>query len=280
MNNRFFRALAIALALLLVCGVALAEVRTTANIWMREGPGLSYDQVTSYAAGKSLTYLGETSVDERGVAWYKVSDGKHTGWVSSKYTELRGEDAQITAAPTAQPTAEPTAQPTPAPTATLPALEVGQLFVEAVADDPDIEAAPTPAHEGVAELSPYYLENLVTAANEIGLVSYREVQSEAPFQYYDSALIIAGNQQVENIVVYGQGYALFGATVGMPLNQAVAYLTVAGLDYVESAEGATFEHRGTEMSGFVDANGHDSCINVRVDENDTVTMLDWSTYTG
>ena len=69
MKHRVFRILATALVLMLICGAALAEVVTTANVWMRTGPGLKYDQVTSLSEGKKLTYLGETSVDERGVAW-------------------------------------------------------------------------------------------------------------------------------------------------------------------------------------------------------------------
>ena len=84
MNKHWLRGLAAALVLALLGGTALAEVKTTGTVWMRSGPGLSYDQVSSLSEGKSLEYLGESSVDDRGVAWYKVSDGKNTGWVSSK----------------------------------------------------------------------------------------------------------------------------------------------------------------------------------------------------
>ncbi len=38
---------------------------------------------------KSLTYLNQSSTDDRGVAWYKVSYEGGTGWVSSKYTTLK-----------------------------------------------------------------------------------------------------------------------------------------------------------------------------------------------
>lgn len=290
MKIRATRILAAAMALLLICGVALAEVRTTANVWMRTGPGLKYEQVTSFAEGKKLTYLGETQMDDRPVAWYKVTDGKNTGWVSSKYSELIGEDA-VVAKPTPEveeedDEVEVEVTPTPEPTEKLPALEVGKLFMDAVSgndDDEDAddgEAAAQTATGETVELSAYYLENLVTAANEIGLVSYREVQSEVPYQYYDNSLIIAGNQLVENIVIYGEGYELFGVRVGMALNQAVACMTAAGLDYMASEDGATFEHRGTEMSLFTDADGHDSCINLNVDENNVITMIDWSSYTG
>ncbi|MBP5620821.1 MAG: hypothetical protein J6X44_02270, partial [Thermoguttaceae bacterium] len=66
----------------------------------------------------------------------------------------------------------------------------------------------------VVELSQYYRQDLVTAANEIGLISYRQVESEAPYQYYNDAVIVAGNQVVENIVVFGEGYEVYGVRVG------------------------------------------------------------------
>ena len=91
MKKNVLRCLVIALVLALLCGAALAEVRTTGNVWLRSGPGLGYEQITSFSKGKTLQYLGESSVDNRGVAWYKVSSGKYVGWVSSRYTELIGE---------------------------------------------------------------------------------------------------------------------------------------------------------------------------------------------
>ena len=66
-----------------------STVVTTASVNMRKGPGLDYDQVTSFSKGKSLTYLGESQKDARGVTWYKCSSGKNTGWVSSRYSKLK-----------------------------------------------------------------------------------------------------------------------------------------------------------------------------------------------
>ena len=79
MKHRALRIVAAVLALLFAWGMALAEVRTTASVNVRSGPGLSYDIVATYQENKSLTYLGESSTDDRGVVWYKVSDGKNTG---------------------------------------------------------------------------------------------------------------------------------------------------------------------------------------------------------
>ena len=154
MKKKLFRAIALALALMTACAMALADVRTTASVNLRSGPGKNYDIVTSFSAGKTLTYLGETKYDDRNppVAWYKVSSGKHTGWVSSTYAVLEDGKSQpaATAAPTAAPTPLPTAEPTPTPapafeflpTATsdgeaagLPALNAGSLFANGLSGE-------------------------------------------------------------------------------------------------------------------------------------------------
>lgn len=310
MKNRVIRIVAVSAALMLILGLALAEVRTTGDVWLRTGPGRDYDAISILSTGKTFDYLGESSVDERGVAWYKIIAGDKTGWVSSRYSELIGESTE--AEDEAEADEEAEATPTEAP-ASKDALLAGWLFggasgaepepeteaePEAVpepepeaepAPDAPVEAPPEAADETsvpakgparTVELSTYYLNNLVEAANEIGLISYRQVESEAPYQYYDNALILAGNRQVENIVVYGPGYEVYGVSVGMDVNAARACLNAAGLDYVESLNGVTYEHRSTEASLFTDPNGHDSCINVWVDENGAVTEIDWSTYTG
>ena len=280
MKKVLVKVFALALAMALLCGAALAEVRTTGNVWMRKGPGLSYDQVTSFSTGKTLTFLQETSEDDRGVIWYKVTDGKNTGWGSSRYTELVGETVEATEAPTVEPTATPVVEPTQQPEATeAPAFalpDAGLLFSNAETTEAPADAAPGET----VELSQFYQDELVVAANEIGLISYRQVESEAPYQYYNDSVIVAGNQYVENIVVYGAGYEVFGVSVGMNANAAMACLNAAGLDYVESEKGITYEHKGNERSAFVDENGHDSCINLWVSDDNVITEIDWSTYTG
>ncbi|MBR3274537.1 MAG: SH3 domain-containing protein [Clostridia bacterium] len=292
MKNSVIRVVAVTAALMLMQGFAQAEVKTTGDVWLRTGPGLDYESVAILKTGKTYEYLGESSVDERGVTWYRITVGDKTGWVSSRYSELIGEAAG--AGEAADEAAEPA--PTEAP-ASQSALDAGILFSQDDTEptpEPALEPTPEPAAEPApeeapapangptraVELSGYYLNNLVETANEIGLISYRQVESEAPYQYYDDSVIIAGNQQVENIVVYGGGYEIYGVSVGMNINAARACLNAAGLDYVESVNGVTYEHTATEASLFTDAKGHDSCINVWVDETGTVTEIDWSTYTG
>ena len=278
MKKHGLKAVGVALALMLMGGATMAEVRTTGDVWLRTGPGLNYDKAVSIGTGKSMEFLGESSVDDRGVTWYKVSFSGNTGWVSSRYSELIGEEAEGAAA---TPTPSPT--PSPAPDAGRSAREAGSLFIESLGDQTPVPTSTPmtdPSSGRVVEMSGYYMDDLVDSANEIGLISYRQVQSEVPFQYYNDAVIVAGNQRVENIVVFGPGYEVYGVSVGMTLNAARACLNAAGLDYVETANGIVYEHKATEASVFTDANGHDGCVNVWVDENDIVTEIDWSSYTG
>ncbi|MBR0410911.1 MAG: SH3 domain-containing protein [Eubacterium sp.] len=65
------------------------KVVTTGNVNLRWGPARYYDEYTSVRKGKSLTYLGKYSYDDRGVKWYKVSYNGYGVWVSSRYSKLK-----------------------------------------------------------------------------------------------------------------------------------------------------------------------------------------------
>lgn len=56
---------------------------------VRTGPGLGYTSVGTLYKGQSATYLGDTSYDSRGVAWYKIRWNGQARWVSSVYTWIR-----------------------------------------------------------------------------------------------------------------------------------------------------------------------------------------------
>ena len=56
--------------------------------FVRTGPGLGYSKIGVLYQGSSATYMGESSVDDRGVVWYKISWSGSSGWVSSRYTTL------------------------------------------------------------------------------------------------------------------------------------------------------------------------------------------------
>ena len=58
-------------------------VNTTGDVNIRTGPGLAYDTVGSVKKGSALDYLGDSSIDDRGIAWYRVDyKGKQNAWVS------------------------------------------------------------------------------------------------------------------------------------------------------------------------------------------------------
>lgn len=61
---------------------------TGASVNIRKGPSLDYSSTKVINAGETPLYLGETSMDERGVVWYKVNSDGTTGWISSRYGEL------------------------------------------------------------------------------------------------------------------------------------------------------------------------------------------------
>jgi len=265
MKHRILKIAAVALALML-CGAALAEVRTTANVWMRSEPNLQGQQITSFPENTSLEYLGETSVDERGVAWYKVSKGDRTGWVSSRYSELLDEQSVVVA------------------DATQPEIEE-QPAKEDEADEAEIPQPGsdwlTGAEPGdLVEVSGWYRESLLDAASALELTGFRfDANSEIPYQYFDDGLTLAGYDDVEYVGVTGPGWSLFGVALGMDAETAREKLALAGLDAADSFYGLNFEHRGGENSLFVDENGHDSCVTVDI-VDDAVAEIHWSTYTG
>ena len=55
--------------------------------YIRTGPGLDYKSIDVLHRGEDARYLHETSVDERGVVWYKVRWNGRDAWVSSMYTK-------------------------------------------------------------------------------------------------------------------------------------------------------------------------------------------------
>ena len=257
MKNRFFTILALALALMLLGGAALADVLTTGNVWMRSDPNREGDKITSIPEGVYLEYLAETRYDERPVAWYLVTDGEHIGWVSSMYSELIGEESIV------------------------------------VYDDDDGYDGYDDGDDGyddgddydggdAVEVSGYYHADLLSAAYALSLPEFRnEVNSEVPYQYFNDAVTLAGIQQVECISINGAGYAVYGVSVGTPVETAISLLSAAGLDMQGDASDncITFEHRAEDDSGFVDEYGHDSCIDLEIADG-AVAEIDWSSYTG
>ena len=55
------------------------------------GPGLDYKTLGVLHKGESAKYLNKTSVDDRGVVWYKITWNGRDAWVSSRYTRISGK---------------------------------------------------------------------------------------------------------------------------------------------------------------------------------------------
>lgn len=63
-------------------------VATDGDTNVRTGPGLGFSSLGVIAKGGGANYLNESSIDDRGVAWYKIDYYGTEAWVSSKYTTL------------------------------------------------------------------------------------------------------------------------------------------------------------------------------------------------
>ena len=61
------------------------QVKATAEVNLRQGPGLNYKASASVKKGTKLTYLNQSKTDSRGVNWHKVSYKGKALWISSRY---------------------------------------------------------------------------------------------------------------------------------------------------------------------------------------------------
>ena len=59
---------------------------TDGDSYLRNAPNLNGKILDTFQEGNSAQYLNASSVDERGVTWYRVSYNGKTGWVSARYT--------------------------------------------------------------------------------------------------------------------------------------------------------------------------------------------------
>ena len=223
MKKRIAILLALLLALTSVPALAAGQVHTTASVNLREGPGLGYAKVDAVKPGTTLEYLDETSTDERGVDWYLVAYGDLALWISSRYS-----------------------------------------YVEEAADVDDGNDAPV-GYDGeldedaVIEVSGWYLDDLIEVADALGATDFMEINSEIPNQYSNGSVVVAGDEIAEYFGIYGEGYSMFGVTVGMDIEEARQKLTEAGLTLYADSASVTFLHPADERS-LVDVDGYDSNI--------------------
>lgn len=64
--------------------------------YLRTAPNLNGSILSTLQDGQKAEYLNQTSTDDRGVVWYRVSLDGEKGWVSSRYTKLVGASASNT----------------------------------------------------------------------------------------------------------------------------------------------------------------------------------------
>lgn len=64
------------------------EVRTTASVNLRRGPGTGYSKIISVSKDREYDYAGVSSYDFRGVVWHKLEYKNGYAWVSSRYSDV------------------------------------------------------------------------------------------------------------------------------------------------------------------------------------------------
>ena len=261
------------------------RVTTTGDVNLRTGPGLGYGKVATVRKGSTLKYLGKTSTDSRGVKWYKVSYNGDAVWISSKFAKLKTTSSSSSSSSSSnEPKATPKPTTAPEPAATFPvsaagAPDLSSDTVPAVTTAPVISIGKS-APADYVEVSGYYKTGLIETAVVLGIDGYRQVQTEVPNQYYNDALTIAGNTDVEYIGLRGPGYTVFGVCVGMEIESAKALLTEAGLELYDSAWVTMFRHPAADPNATGNVDGYDSSINLYTNQDGIITEMDWSTYTG
>ena len=67
----------------------LKVTAVSGQTYIRDAANLDGKALDVLHKGESGTYLDQSSVDERGVAWYRISFEGIKGWVSSRYTTLK-----------------------------------------------------------------------------------------------------------------------------------------------------------------------------------------------
>lgn len=294
--KKFMSALLMVLVVVCLWASALAAtVTTTGNVWLRSGPGKGYRKITSMKSGRKLEYLGKTSTDSRGVKWYYVKFKGNKGWVSSRYSKLSGSSSSSSSSKsssssssssnsTPKPTATPVPEVAETPTAP-PVIDDDELILsgsEAV-DSEDAEDTATSGADQAAqavELSTWYLANLEEAATALRLGLYQHDESgDFVNTYSNEVLLIGGDTTVEHFHILGEGYSVYGASVGMDMDAAIQTLTDAGLARTDNILGASFQHYA-EANAPVNINGFDSFINLIADASGKVSEISWSVYTG
>ena len=130
------------------------------------------------------------------------------------------------------------------------------------------------------ELSDWYLKGLADTASALSLGNHRlEENNDFPETYSNEALLIGGDTITKHFRITGEGYAVYGVSIGMDMESAIAALTDAGLARKDNILGASFQHYA-DVDAPVNVNGFDSFINIIADASSKVSEISWSVYSG
>jgi len=134
--------------------------------------------------------------------WYNVRYNDMDGWISAKYADV------------------------------VENLLPGVIIPDEVPDEPEVTV--------YREVSVFWKQNLQSSAESIGLNGYQESLGNPPKKYFDSDLMIGGNENVEMMVLYGDNYYIFGVNVGTSVSAAAANLVKRGMFFSRNGEGSVF----------------------------------------
>ena len=249
--KRFVKALSLLMVILiLITSAACAQVKATASVKIRKGPGLNYEMIDAVVKGTEMSYKGSTKYDNRGVAWYKVGYKGKTGWVSSVYSELYDHGYYDDYLDTS-----------------YGGGYLGNTSFNAgwygEYDNRDYWF----------DLSDVLFADLEWAAEYIGLAYYEYVpESEAPNQYGNKWITIDGHDKVEYIQYCGGPYRFFGIDSTEESDIAGAVMMANGLEIYEYRDDYILFERPAPRGGY------DSSLILYL-EDDYVSYAVWNAYT-
>lgn len=151
-------------------------------------------------------------------------------------------------------------------------------FASAVAETvPVIEHDPADM-ENYTELSSCLFSDIAACEEKYGVLFLQE--SEGMKIYANEQMMLVGSETVEGIMLIGGEYTVYGAAVGMPIDEAAEIIAASGLDKLdyETLSGSVTFMRCTSEDSPVDYDGYDSYITL-TPEDGVVADITWLSYT-
>lgn len=255
--SRALRMISALLVAVMLSPMSLAETwlaLSTADLNLREGPGLDYKILRSETADTPLGIIyseDDIATDARGVDWYMLYDSVFDEvWVSSKNVEL---------------------------------LEMVSWY-DMMDQHADLSYDPSRL-EDYKELYDWYGKPMKEATAALGLENRAYTNGEEPFLCYHEGASIAGWSIVEGFYLTGQGYTLFGVCPGMEAETARSILAkVPSLkEWERRDDELQYEHQIDETSYlnlYLDYMEADFVMYLSLNEDDIVTSISVYSYTG